>query len=52
LKEAGIKTLADLAKADAEHLRNAVQLKSWQNANIQAWIDEALELAAVFDQQT
>ena len=51
LKESGIKTLADLAKANPEHLQEVVQLKSWQNANTQAWIDEALELAAVFDQQ-
>lgn len=44
LKEAGIHTLNDLAKAKPEQVKDAIKLKSWQNVNPADWIQEAKAL--------
>ena len=49
LHEAGIDNLADLAEQTAERVAEVAGLKTWQRADPQAWIDEAKELAAAFD---
>ncbi|MCB9443505.1 MAG: helix-hairpin-helix domain-containing protein, partial [Ardenticatenaceae bacterium] len=49
LHEAGIRSLADLAEQTAERVGEIVGLKTWQRADPQAWIDEAKELAAAFE---
>jgi predicted flap endonuclease-1-like 5' DNA nuclease len=49
LHEAGVHSLADLAEQTAERIGEIVGLKTWQRADPQAWIDEAKELAAAFE---
>jgi predicted flap endonuclease-1-like 5' DNA nuclease len=49
LHEAGIHSLADLAEQSVERVAEIVGLKTWQRSNPQAWIDEAKELAAAFE---
>jgi predicted flap endonuclease-1-like 5' DNA nuclease len=49
LHEAGVRSLADLAEQTAERVGEIVGLKTWQRADPQAWIDEAKELAAAFE---
>jgi polyhydroxyalkanoate synthase len=51
LHEAGVHSLNDLAELTAERVAELVGLKTWQRANPQAWIDEARELAAAFQDQ-
>lgn len=48
LHQAGIHSLADLAGQTVERVGEIVGLKTWQRADPQAWIDEAKELAAAF----
>lgn len=48
LHEAGIHSLADLAEETVERVGEIVGLKTWQRADPQAWIDEAKELAAAY----
>lgn len=44
LQEAGINTLHDLAKCKPEDITNTIQLKPWQNAMPEDWIQEAKAL--------
>ncbi|MFQ5398492.1 MAG: DUF4332 domain-containing protein [Anaerolineae bacterium] len=41
LRDAGVRTIADLAGQTAERLAEIVLLKAWQNADPSAWIAEA-----------
>jgi predicted flap endonuclease-1-like 5' DNA nuclease len=45
LFEAGVNTFAELAVLTPERLREIVGVKDWQQANVEAWIAEARELA-------
>jgi len=45
LRDAGYETYAQLARANIEHLREALGIKPWQKADPQDWIDEARALA-------
>ncbi len=45
LKEAGIRTFADVAGQTPETLRSVSGLKTWQSAAPEEWIDEARSLA-------
>ena len=45
LNDAGIMTFADLAKADPQKLAAIVQLKEWQAAAPEDWIEQAQSLA-------
>ncbi len=45
LKEAGIRTFADVAGQTPDKLRSVSGLKSWQSASPEEWIDEARSLA-------
>jgi predicted flap endonuclease-1-like 5' DNA nuclease len=45
LRDAGYETYAQLARADIDHLREALGIKPWQKADPQEWVDEARVLA-------
>jgi predicted flap endonuclease-1-like 5' DNA nuclease len=45
LRDAGISTYKQLAKADPEQLRRMLGVKSWQKVNIGAWIEQARDWA-------
>ena len=45
LRDAGYDTYAQLARADIDHLREALGIKPWQKADPQEWIDKARALA-------
>lgn len=44
LRDAGYGTYARLAEADADDLRAALGIKSWQRTDPQSWIDQARQL--------
>lgn len=49
LNEAGIHSLNDLARQSPERLREIVELKKWQAADLEEWIDEAQALSVRLD---
>jgi predicted flap endonuclease-1-like 5' DNA nuclease len=48
LNEFGILTLADLAKATPEEVREILKVKKWQSVDVERWIEEAKALALRF----
>jgi predicted flap endonuclease-1-like 5' DNA nuclease len=45
LRDIGIHTLQQLAQADAEQLRRKLDIKKWQRANVESWIEQARDWA-------
>jgi predicted flap endonuclease-1-like 5' DNA nuclease len=41
LRDAGYSTYAQLSKADAQHLREVLDIKAWQKTDPQSWIEQA-----------
>ncbi len=41
LRDAGYSTYAQVAKADAQKLREALEIKAWQRTDPQSWIEQA-----------
>ncbi|HEX6384972.1 MAG TPA: helix-hairpin-helix domain-containing protein, partial [Anaerolineae bacterium] len=51
LNEAGVQTLADLARQTPERIREIVKLKRWQGGEPEGWIEEARALTVMLNDE-
>jgi predicted flap endonuclease-1-like 5' DNA nuclease len=45
LRDAGVNTYQQLATSDADQLRRMLDIKEWQRANVESWIEQARDWA-------
>jgi predicted flap endonuclease-1-like 5' DNA nuclease len=45
LRDAGVNTYAQLAAADPDQLRRMLDIKDWQRADVESWIEQARDWA-------
>lgn len=51
LREAGFYTFQHLADAEADELKQALEIPNWRTPNLQSWIDQARDLAEQKEQE-